>query len=115
MTPDPPATEAADFEERLRPETLPRLALFLAGYLHEDLAVVHGSAARAAWEYAEEAEIDELGELAGDWQVLAGAARALPLARVNELLRERFGSSWQAASVAELDAVAETLERALVE
>jgi len=115
MSPDAPTPPAAGIEDRLRPETLPRLALFLSGYLHEDLAVVHGSAAKAAWEYAGEAEIDELGELAGDWQVLAAAARALPLERVNALLRERFGSSWQAASLVEIDAVADTLERALVE
>ena len=75
MNADTPAAETAEFEDRLRPENLPRLALFLSGYLHEDLAVVHGSAARAAWEYAAEAEIDELGELAGEWQVLAAAAR----------------------------------------
>jgi hypothetical protein len=107
--------DLTELAERLRPETLPRLALFLSGALQRDLAVVHGSAARAAWEYAEEAELDELGALAGDWQVLAAAARALPLAQVNALLRERFGSAWQAASRAEIEAVGETLGRALAE
>lgn len=101
--------------ERLTPEDLPRLALFVAGYLHEDLVPVHGSAQQAAWEYVREAELDELQELARDWQVLQAAARELPLAEVNRALRERFGSSWQALSRAEIDAVAEEFVRALDE
>lgn len=101
--------------DRLTPEDLPRLALFLGGYLHEDLAVAHRSAQHAAWEYVGEAELDELQELASEWDVLRSAARELPLEVVNRLLRERFGSSWQALSRAELDAVGGEFERALRE
>jgi len=104
-----------ELEERVAPETLPRLAVFLGAYLHEDLALEHGSAAAAAWAYAEEAELDELEELAADWDALTVAARKLPLARVNALLRERFGSSWQAVSAAEIEAVGAELRRALAE
>lgn len=104
-----------EVEDRLAPEELPRLAYFLGAYLHEDLALDHGSAAAAAWAYAEEAELDELEELAADWETLQVAARRLPLARVNALLRERFGSSWQAVSAAEVEAVAAELRRALAE
>lgn len=101
--------------ERLTPEDLPRLAIFLAGYLREDLLPEHGSAQRAAWDYVSEAELDELQELARDWQVLQAAARELPLAEVNRALRERFDSSWQALSRAEIDAVGEEFVRVLDE
>lgn len=104
-----------EIEDRIAPELLPRLAFFFGAFLHEDLALEHGSAAAAAWAYAEEAELDELEELAADWDALAAAARRLPLARVNALLRERFGSSWQAVSAAEIDAVGAELRRALAE
>jgi hypothetical protein len=115
MNPEDAAPQAQALAERLRPDDLPRLALFLSTYLHENLEVAHGSAAHAAWDYASEAELDELEELRDDWEVLRAAARALPLARVNELLRERFGSTWQAASSAEIEQVAEQFERALRE
>jgi hypothetical protein len=107
--------EPFDLEERLAPDVLPRLAYFLGAWLHEDLALEHGSAAAAAWAYAEEAELDELEELAADWEELRAAARKLPLARVNALLRDHFGSSWQAVSAAEIDAVGAELHRALAE
>lgn len=113
--PDDPPGDPIDSEDRLAPELLPRLAYFLGAWLHEDLAVEHGSAAAAAWAYAEEAELDELEELAADWDILRTVARKLPLERVNALLRERFGSSWQALSTAELDAVGDELRRALAE
>jgi hypothetical protein len=104
-----------DFEAELDPAALPRLALFLAGSLHQDLAPEHGSAARAAYEYAAAAELDELEELAHDWETLLAAARVLPLERINALLRERFGSAWRATTVQEIEAVAEEFRRALRE
>ena len=112
MTPHP---SERDFEAEITPDALPRLAFFLAGYLHEDLAPEHGTAARAAYEYAAEAELDELEELAREWEVLRAAARALPLGRLNALLRSRFGSAWQAATAEEIEAVAREFERALRE
>jgi len=104
--------EAAD---RIRPEALPRLALFLGGRLGGAPEGGPVSAQRAAWDYAAEAELDELEELAADWQVLQAAARELPLAEVNRLLRERFATDWQALTRDELDAVGAELARALRE
>jgi len=101
--------------DRLTPEDQPRLARFFADYLHQDLSVVHGSAARAAYDYAAEAEIDELEELAAEWEVLRAATHEAPLERVNEILRQRFGSAWRAASRADIDAVAREFELALRE
>ena len=101
--------------ERLSPEDLPRLALFLARYLGWEGAATHGSAAAAAHDYAAEAELDELDELAHEWEILRAAARTLSLAELNRTLATRFGGPWQAVSVDELDAVAAELERALRE
>ena len=101
--------------DRLSPEELPRLALFVAGYLHQDLAVVHGSAARAAYDYAAEAELDELEELAAEWEALRSLARHVPIERINDVLRQRFGSAWRAASREEIEAVAREFELALRE
>jgi len=104
-----------DLEDRLDPRDLPRLAQFLAAYLHEDLVPVHGSAAEAAFAYAGETDVEELAELAAEWEVLRAVAARLPIERVNRLLRERFGSGWHAASRREIEAVASELERALRE
>jgi len=102
-------------DARLTAEQSPRLAWFLAAYLHEDLAVEQGSAAAAAWSYAAEAELDELGELATEWDTLVEASQRWPLDRVNELLRTRFGSAWRATTAGEFEAVAFELHRALRE
>lgn len=110
MTSDPATAALLD---RIDPRELPRLALFLGAYLDAEPATRHGNAARAAYDYATEAELDELEELAFDWRQLAAAARRIPLADLNRLLRERFATSWQAASLDEIDAVTHELERAI--
>lgn len=101
--------------DRLLPDELPRLALFLGALVPELSDRGHPSAQQAAWRYAAEAELDELEELAEEWSVLVAAGRELPLAELGRLLRERFGSDWQPASIGELDAVAAELARAIVD
>ena len=109
MTDSRPAADA------LMPETMPRLALFLGSLVTELSERGVPSAQQAAWRYAAEAELDELEELAQEWRAFAGASRELPLLEVNRILRERFGSVWQAISHDELDAVGAELERAVLE
>jgi hypothetical protein len=111
----PPEIDSATLEERLNPQELPRVAFFLATYLHEDLEPVHGSAAKAAYTYAAEAELDELEELAAEWEVLQAAAHHLPLARFNLILRESFRSAWYVGDATEVDAVGYELQRAVRE
>ena len=101
--------------ERLTPDELPRLAEFLAGYLHEDWNLDYGSAAEAAWDYLLEADLEAAEALAVEWGVLTAAARAVPLDELNRLLRERFGSGWNVVSAEEIRAVSAELERALDE
>jgi hypothetical protein len=100
---------------RLTPEDLPRLAIFLDSYLRADGERPSRTLHEAAWEYVAEAELDELQDLARDWEVLVAAAREAPLAEVNRALGQRFGGPWQAASQAEIEAVAAEFERALRE
>jgi len=101
--------------EKLTPEDLPRLAVFVAAFLRPDSPRPLDSAQQAAWEYVAEAELDELQELARDWDVLRSAARQLPLEETNRLLRERFGCSWNAVAREEFEAVGTEFERALRE
>lgn len=105
--------DTLDLEDRFHPDALPSLAIFLAGPLARELERPDGSAARAAWEHVEEAEMDELGELARDWDVLRRLAAELPIGDVRRLVAERFASAWRPESRAEIDAVAAELERAL--
>lgn len=106
-------TDPRSAADRLLPEELPRLALFLGALVPELSDRGRPSAQQAAWRYAAEAELDELEELAEEWSVLVAAARELPLGEVARLLRERFASDWQPAAVGEIDAVAAELARAI--
>ena len=110
-----PNHQELDLDDRLRPEELPSLAIFLAGPLARELERPDGSTARAAWEYVEEAELDELGELARDWDVLRRLAAELPIEELRRRVVERFGGVWRPESRAEIDAVAAELERALAD
>lgn len=105
---DPDVLDAA-----LLPDALPHLARFLATSLHEDRVPVHGSAGRAAYEFAAEAEPEDLEALARDWWALRLAARSLPLTRVRRILAERFGCAWEPGSAAEIEAVGDELDAAL--
>ncbi len=101
--------------ERVNPDDLPSLAGFLGGYLHEDWQLEFSSVAAAAYAFIGEADLDDVEELAADWEVLLEATRDLALDATNRLLRERFRSGWHLASKLELGAVAQELERALRE
>jgi hypothetical protein len=93
----------------------PTLAAFAGGYLHEELAVEHGSAAEAAWAFCHDAEPEEIAALAREWDLLESIARHLPLAEVSELLAIRFGAAWQPLSAVEIAAVGAELRAALAD
>ncbi len=110
-----PATDLDAISAALDPESLPRVAAFLAVHLGADLDAGWTSAARAAHRYAAEADLDDLEELAREWETVRVAARHLPLARFNDLLERRFASPWRVATRDEVEAVARELEVALRE
>lgn len=97
----------------LTPETFPRLALFL----HESFDRADGrsphNAVQAAYDYARDAEMDELAELYAEWRALVGIARELPIEALNKSLAESFRTSFRATSLAELEEAENLLERAV--
>jgi hypothetical protein len=106
------AAARAELLDRVNADDLPSLAGFVGGYLHEDWQLDFGSAGEAAFAFLSEADLDDVEELAADWEVLVEATRDLDLAALNRLLRERFRSGWNLVSKDELQAVAQELERA---
>ena len=101
--------------DRVNADELPNLAGFLGGFLHEDWQLEFGSAAEAVYAFIGEADLDDVEELAADWEVLVEATRELDLESVNRLLRERFRSGWNLSSKLEIEAVAQELEKSLRE
>jgi hypothetical protein len=101
--------------ERLTPESLPHLARFLAGSLHEDWESEFGSAAEAAYDYLLYSDWDDAAALATEWAELTAASSVLPIGELNRILSERFHSGWSAADANEIKAVMQELERALEE
>lgn len=96
-------------------ESCPALAAFAGGYLHEDLALDHGSAAEAAWAFCHDVELEEIAALAREWELLESIARHLPIAEVAELLSTRFGAAWQPVAFAEIAAVTAELHAVLAD
>jgi hypothetical protein len=105
--------DSDQLDAALAPELLPHLARFLAADLREDRFPAHGGAARAAYEFAAEAEPDEVEQLAREWWALRLATRALPLQRIRRILGTRFGSAWDPISAAEIEAVGDELDNAI--
>jgi hypothetical protein len=106
--PDP-----AELAELLSPAELPRVAEFLAGYLHEDWAIDYESPSEAIYEYLAEADPNDVEELATEWTVVAQAAHRLGLDELNRALTGRFRCGWRALSIAEVDGVTRELENAI--
>jgi hypothetical protein len=102
----------AELLDRVNADDLPSLAGFFGAYLHEDWQLDFGSAAEAAFAFLGDADLDDVEELAADWELLVEATRDLDLAALNRLLRERFRSGWHLASKDELQAVTQELDRA---
>ncbi|MGE0639369.1 MAG: contact-dependent growth inhibition system immunity protein [Thermoanaerobaculia bacterium] len=104
-----------ELTDRFDAEQLPRLAQFLAAYLHEDWSLDYASPAEAVYDFLSGADLEEAEELAGEWSTLLALARDLPLDDLNRLIGERFGSPWRVTSVSEVEAVEQELVRALAE
>lgn len=104
--------DPAELDALLSPEELPRVAEFLAGYLHEDWSADYDSPAEATYEYLAEADPNDVEELATEWTVVSQAAHRLGLEELNRALLERFRCGWRALSVAEVDGVTRELENA---
>jgi hypothetical protein len=104
-----------ELADRIEPATMPRVAGFLAGYLHEDWTLDYGSPAEAMYDYLREADWDDVEELAAEWELIDVASRTMPLAELADLFQGRFRAAWRPVSRAEIEAITAELERALAE
>jgi hypothetical protein len=93
----------------LDPRQLAAVAGFVRGYLHEDVLAEHGSAARAAAAFCEDATPEERSRLADGLARLVEVARAWPPARLARFFTRELGAAWTPDSldaVRELEAIA---------
>lgn len=92
----------------LDPENFPQLAVFVPGYLHQDLDVFGGiDGAVCAWRDDTSHEVTRL--LAGEWLIFLEMTRDLDAGARGRLLEASFGGAWAPRSDEELH----TLTRAL--
>ncbi len=80
---------------RLRADAFPLLAGFLRGYLHEDLAVVHGSTRVAAEAFCGDASSEERLQLDRELTALLDASPAWPWHELQRFLTDGLGSPWE--------------------
>ena len=79
----------------------PALTEFLRGYLHEDFAAEHGTAAAAAAVFCRDASPAERALLAGEIATLVAIAAALPVRRLRRFVTGDLGSAWEPGSLDE--------------
>jgi hypothetical protein len=77
----------------IKAEDFPALHTFLRGYFHEDVADEYGTPPEAADQFCEDADSDERGPVARQWQRLVELTGAQPAA-LNAALK-KLGSAIQ--------------------
>jgi hypothetical protein len=85
---EPPAFDSAQFAV---------LRAFFRGYLHRDVALVHGSAGAAAAEFVREANAGERDALVGEWSRFVALVADLPLIAVRQAFAV-MGAAWEPAT-----------------
>lgn len=91
------------------PMERPQLQSLCGGYLHQDFAVEHGSAAAAVSAWLEAATVNEATELSSEWRSFLNATHGMDVASRARALRAVVGGSWEPATAAEFDAVSSLL------
>lgn len=94
---------ARDQRRRLAAD-YPALARFLDGYFHQDFRVEHGSAARAAAAFVQDASETERAAVERELTRLRSAIDGTPAEEWRAII-ERIGGSWRPASLASIDRV----------
>ncbi|MGE3842086.1 MAG: contact-dependent growth inhibition system immunity protein [Vicinamibacterales bacterium] len=82
---------------------------FCLGYLHQDLAGVHGTVEAAMDAFVADASSRDLARLARDWRAFEAHYRQEPTAERLDAL-EQLGCSWRPAQWAEVEALFARLE-----
>lgn len=87
----------------------PHLESLYGGYLHQDFAVEHGSAARAVQAWLEEASPEDAKALSAEWRTFLNVTRGMDAALRARMLRDLAGGSWAPSSEAEFELVSALL------
>ena len=77
------------------PMEWPQLASLCGGYLHQDLAAVHGSALNAVQAWLDEASPDDVSELSSEWRTFLNVTQGMELQDRTRALRELAGGAWE--------------------
>lgn len=89
---------------RVHRHRFPALEAFFLGYLHQDLAVVHGSVDGAMDAFISEADTDDLHRLANEWRALESLLVERSVSERFEALR-RLGCTWLPEAWVDVEAV----------
>lgn len=87
----------------------PHLQSLCGGYLHQDFAAVHGSAARAVQAWLADVSVDDARELSSEWRTFLNVTNGMTLPERAEALRELAGGSWAPMDDGEFAAVSALL------
>lgn len=90
MTRRRPARDRA----RLNRTTVPTLAAFVRGYLHQDWTVEHGTAENALAAFCADADTRERHLLAHEFEALLDATGRWPVERLQQFFVRELGSAW---------------------
>ena len=90
----------------LSAESLPALADFAVGYLHQDLEAEYGSAAEALTAFRGDATPEELQALSNDLATIASAARRWSPEEAQRFFRRELRSAWTPDDVEAIETLA---------
>jgi hypothetical protein len=93
------------------PDRYPALTDFCRGYLHEDAALVHGSADAAAAAFRSDASPEERASLLAELDRLTQEARTRTASDLQRFVTTGLGSRWTPASANDLARLAGILRR----
>jgi hypothetical protein len=91
-------------------EAFPALREFCRGYLHEDLAAEHGTAAAAVAAFLADASPADGEVLRAEWRLFAASIDGHTLAEVRAML-DLLGARWLPARRRDLDAITKAFTR----
>ena len=100
--PVPPAVTA---------DAYPALREFCRGYLHEDVAAEHGTAAAAAAAFLADATPEDREALRAEWRLFAAAIQKHTMAEVRAMLGGPLGARWLPARRRQLEEITQALTR----
>lgn len=94
-------------------DDFPALTSFFRGYLHEDLAEVHGSIRAAARAFCADANPDERRQLARELEALVSASAAWSRGDLRRFVTRVLASRWEPESRDELTQLLDLIRTAI--